>query len=129
MDGSSSRIMSEYIIDKYFKTFSYPFTHHHINSCDQFISNDIPAIIKSENPILILQEPIGTHNKKDIYAYQIEVFIGGIDGDRFYIGTPTVSLKNGEDVRILFPNEARLRNLSYSSSVDVDIVVRVTFTQ
>jgi len=129
MDSSSSRIMSEYIIDKYFKTFSYPFTHHHINSFDQFISNDIPAIIKSENPILILQEPIGTHNKKDIYAYQIEVFIGGIDGDRFYIGTPTVSLKNEEDVRLLFPNEARLRNLSYSSSVDVDIVVRITFTQ
>uniref|UniRef100_A0A6C0IDR1 DNA-directed RNA polymerase n=1 Tax=viral metagenome TaxID=1070528 RepID=A0A6C0IDR1_9ZZZZ len=129
MDGSTSRIMSEYIIDKYFKTFSYPFTHHHINSFDQFIANDIPAIIKSENPILILQEPIGTHNKKDIYAYQIEIFIGGIDGDRFYIGTPTLSLKNGEDVRILFPNEARLRNLSYSSSIDVDIVVRITFTQ
>ena len=116
------------ILDKYFKTFSYPFTHHQINSYDQFISKDIPAIIKSENPILILQEPIGTHNKKDIYAYQIEIFIGGVEGDRFYIGTPTLSLKNSEEVRILFPNEARLRNLSYACNVEVDIFVRVTFT-
>ena len=116
------------ILDKYFKTFSYPFTHHQINSYDQFISKDIPAIIKSENPILILQEPIGTHNKKDIYAYQIEIFIGGVEGDRFYIGTPTLSLKNSEEVRLLFPNEARLRNLSYACNVEVDIFVRVTFT-
>jgi DNA-directed RNA polymerase II subunit RPB2 len=116
------------ILDKYFKTFSYPFTHHQINSYDQFISKDIPAIIKSENPILILQEPIGTHNKKDIYAYQIEIFIGGVEGDRFYIGTPTLSLKNSEEVRLLFPNEARLRNLSYTCNVEVDIFVRVTFT-
>jgi len=116
------------ILDKYFKTFSYPFTHHQINSYDQFISKDIPAIIKSENPILILQKPIGTHNKKDIYAYQIEIFIGGVEGDRFYIGTPTLSLKNSEEVRLLFPNEARLRNLSYACNIEVDIFVRVTFT-
>lgn len=124
-----SRKLSEFLIDKYFKTSSYPFTHHQINSYDQFISSDIPAIIKSFNPITLLQDKVGTYDKEDIYSYTTEIFVGGLEGDRYYIGTPTVSLKNGSDIRLLFPNEARLRNLTYASNIEVDIVVKVTFSK
>jgi DNA-directed RNA polymerase II subunit RPB2 len=37
-----------------------------------------------------------------------------------------VSLQDTEEVRLLFPNEARLRNLTYSSVVLADIFIRVT---
>lgn len=124
-----SRLISEKLIEKYYKTFSYPFTHHQINSYDQFISSDVPAIIKSFNPIIILQDKIGTSKNEDIYAYTTEIFVGGLNGDRYYIGTPTVSLKNNTDVRVLFPNEARLRNLTYASNIEVDIVIKVTFAR
>jgi DNA-directed RNA polymerase II subunit RPB2 len=50
-------------------------------------------------------------------------------GDRYYIGTPTISLKNNTDVRVLFPNEARLRNLTYASNIEVDVVIKVTFAR
>ena len=124
-----SRLISEKLIEKYYKTFSYPFTHHQINSFDQFISSDVPAIIKSFNPIIILQDKIGTYKNDDVYAYTTEIYVGGLTGDRYYIGTPTVSLKNNSEVRVLFPNEARLRNLTYASNIEVDIVVKVIFTK
>ena len=124
-----SRLISEKLIEKYYKTFSYPFTHHQINSFDQFISSDIPAIIKSFNPIIILQDKIGTSKNEDVYAYTTEIYIGGLNGDRYYIGTPTISLKNNTDVRVLFPNEARLRNLTYASNIEVDVVIKVTFAR
>jgi len=121
-----SRKISEQLIETYFKTFEYPFTHHQINSYDQFISSDIPAIIKSYNPIIMLQDFIGTDKEEgDIYSYTTHIYIGGLNGDRFYVGTPTISLK--DDTRVLFPNEARLRNLTYSSNVQVDIVIKITF--
>ena len=81
-----SRKISEQLIETYYKTFEYPFTHHQINSYDQFISSDVPAIIKSYNPIIILQENIGSYKGDDIYAYSTEIYIGGLNGDRFYIG-------------------------------------------
>lgn len=42
------------------------------------------------------------------------------------MGTPTISLDRGNDVRLLFPNEARLRNLTYAVQIEADITVRVT---
>lgn len=121
-----SRYYAESLLKKYFKTFSYPFTHHQINSFDQFVSNDISAIIKAANPILLLEEKIGN---TDEYAYKVEIFIGGLNGDQFFIGTPTLSLKNNEEIRVLYPNEARLRNLTYASTVEAAILIRVTFVR
>ena len=87
---NDSRTYAESLLQKYFKTFEYPFTAHQLNSYDQFVANDIPSIIKSSNPILLLEDKIGN---TDEYAYRIEIYIGGIEGNKFYIGTPTVSLK------------------------------------
>jgi DNA-directed RNA polymerase II subunit RPB2 len=63
------------------------------------------------------------------YSYKAEIYIGGIKGDKISIGTPTVSLQNTQEVRLLLPNEARLRNLTYASLVTADVYIRVTFTR
>ena len=121
-----SRIYAQKLLNRYFKSFEYPFTHHQLSSYNEFISNDIPAIIKANNPILLLENKIGN---TDEYAYKVEIFIGNLDGNAFYIGTPTISLKNDKEIRVMYPNEARLRNLSYVSNVETDITVRITFTR
>ena len=123
LKGSDARELAETLIRSYFQTQDYPFTRHHIESYDQFISQDIGAIIKAENPFTLLQDQIGTTDK---YRYKAEIFIGGLNGDKIYIGTPALSQATTSEIRILFPNEARLRNLTYASMVHVDIVIRIT---
>jgi DNA-directed RNA polymerase II subunit RPB2 len=123
--GDDARELSEKILNTFFKTQSYPYTRHSIDSYDNFVSQDLPAIIKDQNPLLLLHSPIGNTG---FYAYKAEVFIGGIDGTKLYIGTPTISLQDSKEIRVLFPNEARLRNLTYSSAVQADIVIRITYS-
>lgn len=123
--GDEAKNMAKEILNTYFQSFPYPFTSHHINSYDQFLSDALPSIVKARNPILILKDLI-TDKPKPIYKYKVEIFIGGVDGTGFSIGTPTVALQDSEEVRVLFPNEARLRNLTYSSTVLVDVTIKLT---
>lgn len=123
--GDDARQLAMYLLDTYFKTQPYVFTKHHIDSYDQFLSKDLTSLIKSENPILILKDKIAN---TDDYRYKVEIFVGGEDGSKIEIGLPTVALQNTEEVRLLFPNEARLRNLTYSSLVLADIVCRISIT-
>jgi len=123
--GDDARELAEHILHTYFNTQSYPYTRHHIESYDNFVSQDLPAIIKDENPILLMHSPIGATG---FYAYKAEIFVGGLEGNRLYIGTPTISLQDSKEIRVLFPNEARLRNLTYSSIVEADIVIRITYS-
>jgi DNA-directed RNA polymerase II subunit RPB2 len=120
------------LIDIYFKTNPYPYTRHHIDSYDQFLQKDLGLIIRGHNPIVILKD-----NIKDTphYAYRIEINIGnsqtlqdGTVTPGIYIGTPTVALQDGEEVRVMYPAEARLRNLTYSATVYTDMHVKIIRT-
>jgi len=123
--GDEAKKMAKQILNAYFKTQPYPFTGHHISSYDQFLSDALPSIIRARNPILILKDLI-TDKPKPLYKYKVEIYMGGLEGNGFYIGTPTLSLQDSSEVRVLFPNEARLRNLTYSSTVLVDVAIRIT---
>ena len=126
LTGDESRELSRRLIDSYFRTVPYPYTRHHIDSFDQFLQQDLVSIIKSQNPILILKDLI--NEKTNTYKYKVEIFIGGEDGMAIEIGTPTISLQNTDEVRVLFPNEARLRNLTYASQIYADIIVKIAYT-
>ena len=123
--ANPNTILSRKLLELYFRTFPYPFTSHHIDSFDQFITEDLPTILKSNNPILILKELIPRTNT---YMYRVEIFVGGLTGDEIEIGTPTISLQKTKEVRVLFPNEARLRNLTYASTIYANVIVRITIT-
>lgn len=124
--GDEARELAEHLLSLYYNTQSYPWTRHHIDSYDQFLSQDLPAIIQASNPLILLEQRIGT---TDVYAYKAEIFIGGVKGDQLFIGSPTLRLQGGDEVRLLFPSEARLRNLTYSSLVQADITIRITFSK
>lgn len=123
-DDEGRRVAKD-IIHKYFTTQPYPYTKHHIDSYDQFLSTDLISIMKANNPIRIYKEMITAKDSREKinYMYNLEIFVGGKTGDKVNIGTPVVNLDQSTDVRVLFPNEARLRNLTYSSDVKVDIDV------
>ena len=121
--SNPNTILSRKLLETYFQTFDYPFVRHHVDSFDNFLIQDIPAILKANNPFLLLKQLIPNTNT---YKYRMEIFIGGISGTEVEIGTPTISLQKTREVRVLFPNEARLRNLTYASTVYANVYVRVT---
>jgi DNA-directed RNA polymerase II subunit RPB2 len=128
--GEDARALAEKLLRVYFQTNDYPFTRHHIESFDQFLSQDLAAIIAAQNPIVLLHDSrdVEEVSRSKYYEYKAEIFIGGLKGDRLYVGTPTISLQDSEEIRLMFPNEARLRNLTYAAQVEADIVVRITYT-
>ncbi len=121
------RRISRKLLHSFFTTQQYPYTKHHIDSFDQFLSRDLLSILSTQNPILILKDLLNPET--GTYRYKVEIFVGGLDGKNVEIGTPVVSLENGDDVRVLFPNEARLRNLTYAAQVRADMLVRITYIE
>ena len=124
VNGEQARKLATELIHSYFTTQVNPLVRHHIDSYDQFLQNDIQAIIHSNNPIQLFKNPKGSRSNTTNYKYKVEIYIGGEDSTKLYIGTPTIVL--GNDVRALFPNEARLRNLTYGVQVQADIFVKVS---
>ena len=124
--GSDARKLAQELIHTYFTSQINPLTKHHIDSYDQFLQKDLISIIKAENPILIKKEPYtGTNINK--YKYEIKIYIGGLDSSEITIGIPSITLNQGKDIRILYPNEARLRNLTYASQIEATIRIEITY--
>ena len=123
MTAVQVRQIAEQMIHSYFTTQDIPLTKHHIDSYDQFLERDMINIIKANNPILILKDKLPDG---DSYKYRVEIFVGGPDGTEILIGSPTLSLEKGANIRLMYPNEARLRNLTYALSVEATLAVRIT---
>ena len=68
-----------------------------------------------------------TSEPKDDFLYEAKVYIGGKDGSKFYYGKPLIYDKdvngNIKYKKYLYPNEARLRNMTYSFTLYVDILI------
>jgi DNA-directed RNA polymerase beta subunit len=106
------------IIDKYFSHDPNILVKHHLESFNDFFNNKIHNIFKEKNPILIMKEQDEATKE---YNYRSEIYIGGIDGKRLYFGKPIIYDTNRE--HYMFPNEARLRNMTYAITLHVDVEV------
>ena len=103
------------VLDSYFKSDKYFLTKHHLASYNDFVANKIVNTISALNPIITIKTtPDVTH--------EVYVYIGGIHGQKIYINKPTI-VENGEQ-RLLYPNEARLRDMTYQSEIFADIFVK-----
>ena len=109
------------IIDTYFKTNKDYLTIHHLDSYHNFLNNRIIGIINNSNPLINLKDKIeGTAE----YRYKLEIWIGGSEGNQLFIGKPIISSSTNK--KQLYPNEARLKNLTYATDIYADILVRYT---
>ena len=107
------------ILDLYFKNHKYPFTGHHLDSYRNFIKIKIPEIIKSNNPITMIKM-----QDNNSLIVKIDIYIGGLNGDEIYVDRP-ISFENGTP-KLLTPNDARMRNLTYQTNIFCKILVRIT---
>jgi DNA-directed RNA polymerase II subunit RPB2 len=115
------------VVDNYFSANKNFLTKHHLDSFNDFVINKIPQTFSQYNPQILYkeQDPI---TKK--YKYEINIYYGGYDSSRVYIGKPIIFKNEGEFniKKQMYPNEARVRNLSYSSHIFCDIVIDYLIT-
>lgn len=110
------------LLDIYFKDHFYPFTKHHIDSYREFLRRYIPDVIRSYNPITMVKF---LNNQEKEVDLKVEIFIGDESGNQIYIDRPTIIDKDGNPI-LLTPQDARLKNLTYSTRLYGDIMVRYT---
>jgi DNA-directed RNA polymerase II subunit RPB2 len=90
---------------------------HQLDSYDNFIEYDIPNIIKEHNPILITK--IFQDSRYSKIQYQITF-------DKPNISNPITTDSSGR-VKKLYPDEARIRHLTYSMPLSIGIKQTVLY--
>jgi len=112
------------VIDKYFEDNPNILVNHHLASYNDFIKNGIKRIFKEKNPIILQKEEDPETNT---FRLRCELYIGGKNGNKVYYGKPVIydDNSNGLDKRahFMYPNEARLRNMTYATTIHYDMEV------
>jgi DNA-directed RNA polymerase II subunit RPB2 len=104
------------IIGSYFKDNPQALVRHHIESYNDFFKTGIFQIFKERNPISI--NSVYDENLQE-FKHQCNMYFGGKDGDKIYFGKPVIY--DNENAHYMFPNEARLRNMTYGMTIHYDI--------
>ena len=104
------------IIDSYFRDNPQNLVQHHIESYDDFFKTGIFQIFREKNPV-----QINTRFDKKLNDYKSKciMYFGGKDGTKIYFGKPVIY--DDTNSHYMFPNEARLRNMTYGMTIHYDI--------
>lgn len=103
------------VVDSLFKN-NKQLVRHQIDSFDDFILHRIPEILEElNNNDKINSLYVDWDKDKRRHNVQFRFQFG-----RFYITKPVLNEQDGKE-RIMYPKDARLRNLTYASSIFVDI--------
>lgn len=106
------------IIDKYFKSNPNILVSHHLDSYNDFMNSGIKQIFKEKNPIKIIKKQNPVTKEFDL---RCNLYLGGKTGERIYIGKPIIYDESRE--HYMYPNEARLRNMTYGATIHYDVDV------
>ena len=108
------------VIESYFKGQHLKLlVRHQIESFNDLVSVQLKKTINMFNPIRIVSNNDYDEESK---KYGLEMII---TFSNFHIFRPQIYENNGA-TKIMFPNEARLRNFTYSSSMTVDLNIQFT---
>ncbi len=108
------------LINSYFdKENLQRLVRHQLESYNDFIERQIPNTINMFNPVIINSE----HDyDKENDKYKLEI---SITFDNFGIYRPQIHENNGA-TKLMFPQEARLRNFTYGSSMTLTMNIKYT---
>ena len=106
------------IIESYFRGQHLErFVRHQLESYNNFVGYQIIKTIEMFNPVHIVSEQdFDPVSKK----HSLEIFI---TFENFHIYRPQIHENNGA-IKLMFPQEARLRNFTYASSTTIDINIK-----
>jgi len=108
------------ILNKYFKHNPYNLVAHHLDSFNKFFSHDIFNIFRENNPFqFVAKTTEGSLGLSD----KMLMYMGGKNADKIYFGKPVIY--DLDNVHYMYPNEARLRNMTYGVAIHYDVEVDV----
>ena len=90
---------------------------HQIESYNDFVTKQLEATIQMFNPVTIHSDHFFD---KDIKKYSLEMTATFVN---IHVNRPQIHENNGA-TKLMFPQEARLRNFTYAASVVVDINIQ-----
>ena len=106
------------IMESYFKGQHLErLVRHQLESYNNFVGYQVLKTIEMFNPVRIASEQDFNLKEK---KYSLEVFITFTN---FQIYRPQIHENNGA-IKLMFPQEARLRNFTYASAMTVDINIK-----
>ena len=110
------------VIQRLFEDDPQMLVRHHIDSYNDFFGKGIFKIFRERNPIILQKEQDPDTQE---FNLRCELYLGGKNGDKVYFGKPIIYDDDRE--HYMFPNEARLRNMSYGTTIhyDVDVVFKI----
>jgi DNA-directed RNA polymerase II subunit RPB2 len=114
------------IIDTYFKDNPSNLVSHHLESYNDFFNDGIYRIFKDNNPIRFIERKDDKDEKNPTAPNECFLYLGGKDGTKLYYGKPTIYDKSR--VHYMYPNDARLRNMTYGTTIHYDVEVEMFFT-
>jgi DNA-directed RNA polymerase II subunit RPB2 len=105
------------IIDSKFRDNYQTLVRHHIESYNHFYNEELIQIFKEKNPLIL-----GSKFDKDLNDYREKciMYFGGKEGNKIYYGKPCIYDDN-DNFHLMYPNEARLRNMSYGMTIHYDV--------
>ena len=108
------------LIDKYFTNNPNNLVAHHLESYNDFFRNGIKRIFRENNPIRFIErdeESIDSSGKRN----ECLLYLGDKDGSKIYFGKPIIY--DDHHAHYMYPNDARLRNMTYGITIHYDVVV------
>ena len=108
------------IIDSYFHDNPQALVNHHIESYNDFLEKGIFQIFREKNPLTWMHSSQYDETLQE-YRSTCTMYMGGKDGSKIYFGKPVLYDQN--QPHYMFPNESRLRNITYSMTVHYDIEI------
>jgi len=112
------------LIDKYFTDNPNNLVSHHLESYNDFFGSGINQIFRENNPIRFIEredgDAIASGKRNECLLY-----LGGKDGSKIYFGKPIIYDDN--HVHFMYPNDARLRNMTYGTTIHYDVEVDFIF--
>ena len=111
------------IIETYFADNPQSLVRHHIDSYNDFFNVGLQQMFKEMNPLKI---ELDYNEEKEMNMSKCYLYFGGKDASKIYYGKPTIY--ENESTRFLFPNECRLRNMTYGMSIHYDIDIEIERT-
>ena len=114
------------LIDKYFKDNPQNLVAHHLDSYNDFFASGINSIFKENNPIRFIERE-DKEKKNSDSRNECSLYLGGKNGNKIYFGKPIIYDDTEKGAHYMYPNDARLRNMTYGITIHYDVDVEYIY--